>query len=128
LIYDGKSLFSYKPGDKTATKFVTQGDRASEIKEVISFVMDFDSLLKRYQIVKSTRRDKEVHLTLNPKQEGALSVIDITVDGKSFYVRSLKMTFSNKNTSEFQFLNPAPASIQPTSFAVPSAMKIVDGV
>lgn len=128
LIYDGKSLFSYKPGEKTATKFVTQGDRAAEIKEVISFVMDFDSLLKRYHIVKATHHGKEIYLTLNPKQEGALSVIDITIDGKSFYVGSLKMTFSNKNTSEFKFLNPIPATIAPASFSVPAEMKIVDGV
>jgi outer membrane lipoprotein-sorting protein len=128
LLYDGKSLFSYKPGEKTATRFDAQGDRASEIKEVINFVLDFDSLLKRYQIVKSLRHGKDIILTLNPKQDGALSVIDINVDSKSFYVRSLKMSFTNKNTSEFQFSNPAPGVSGPSSFSVPASMKVIEGV
>lgn len=128
LIFDGKSLYSFKPGEKTATRFSTQGEKTTEIKEVIDFVMDFDSLLKRYQIVKSVRLNKDIVLTLNPKQPGAVSVIDISIDSKSFYVKSLKMSFSNKNTSEFIFSNPAPAEISTGSFEVPSIMKIVEGV
>ena len=128
LIFDGKNLYSFKPTDKAATRFSTQGERTSEIKEVIDFVMDFDSLLKRYQIVKSVRLNKDIILTLNPKQPGAVSVIDINVDNKNYYVRSLKMSFANKNTSEFIFSNPSSEDMPGTSFEVPSSMKIVEGV
>lgn len=128
LIFDGKNLYSFKPGEKTATRFSTQGEKATEIREVIDFVMDLDALLKRYQIVRSVRVDKDIVLTLNPKQSGTVSVIDINVDSKSYYVRSLKMSFTNKNTSEFIFSNPSPGEISGASFDIPSAMKIVDGV
>lgn len=128
LIFDGKNLFSFKPGDSTATRFKTEGDRAHEIREVIDFVMDFDALLKRYQLVESIRRGDEIALNLKPKSEGAISSIEILVDGKKFFVRSLKMIFNNKNTSEFQFSNAAPASITAKTFAVPETMKIVEGV
>jgi outer membrane lipoprotein-sorting protein len=128
LIFDGNSLFSYKPGDKTATKFATQGERSAEIKEVIDFVMDFDSLMKRYKIVKAVRRGADVMLSLSPNQDHAVAGIDIAVNGKTYYVQSLKMSFINKNSSEFVFSNPTPASVTEASFQVPPGMKIVDGL
>lgn len=128
LIFDGSNLFSYKPGETTATKYRTQGERASEIKEVIDFVMDFDALLKRYQLNEATRSGHEIFLKLKPKSEGALSGIDITVDAKNYFVRSLKMTFINKNTSEFIFSNPEIGRVDAKSFVVPSSFKIVEGV
>ena len=128
LIFDGKNLFSFKPGDQTATRFKTQGEKANEINEVIDFVMDFDALLKRYQLMESTRSSDEIFLKLKPKSEGPIAGIDISIDGKKFFVRSLKMSFNNKNTSEFQFSNPSPVKIDVKSFAVPETMKIVDGV
>jgi len=128
LIFNGADLLSFKPGEKTASRFKTEGERSKEIKEVIDFVLDFDELMKRYRLVESTRRDQTIHLTLKPKTAGQISGISISVDGKDYFVRVVKMVFQNKNTSEFEFSNPSSGAIDPTTFSVPAGMKIVDSI
>jgi len=128
LIFDGSSLLSYKPGEKTATRFNTEAERAREIKEVIDFVLDFDALMARYNLIESSHQSQGISLRLKPKKTSPLSEINIEIDSKSYFVRLVKMTFQNKNTSEFQFSDPQATQISPQSFAVPSGLKIMDGV
>jgi len=128
LIFDGSSLLSYKPGEKTATRFKTEAERAREIKEVIDFVLDFDALMSRYNLIESSRQNQGISLRLKPKKTSPLSEISIEIDSKSYFVRLVKMIFQNNNTSEFQFSDPQAAQISPQSFAVPEGLKIVDGV
>ena len=128
LIFNGSSLLSYKPGEKTATRFNTEAERAREIKEVIDFVLDFDALMARYNLIESSHQSQGISLRLKPKKTSPLSEISIEIDSKSYFVRLVKMTFQNKNTSEFQFSDPQAPQISPQSFAVPEGLKIVDGV
>jgi outer membrane lipoprotein-sorting protein len=128
LVFDGKNLFNFKPGDTTATRYKTEGDRTREIKEVIDFVLDFDSLMKRYQLVESTKLANAVTLKLKPKTGSAISTVEIQVNTKSNYVQSLKMIFPNKNESSFEFSEPMPLKGDLTSFTPPAALKIVDGI
>ncbi len=128
LIFNGTDLLSFKPGEKTGSRFKTEGERSKEVKEVIDFVLDFDALMKRYRLVESIRLDQTIQLKLKPKVAGPVSDINISVDGKDYFVKTVKMIFHNKNTSEFQFFDPSSGSIDPVAFSVPSGMKVVDAI
>ena len=128
LIFNGSDLLSFKPGEKTASRFKTEGERAKEVKEVIDFVLDFDALTRRYRLVESVRLDHNIHLKLKPKSPGVINEISIRIDGKDYFVKSIKMFFQNKNTSEFEFSNPSSSALDAGAFSVPSGVKIVDSI
>jgi outer membrane lipoprotein-sorting protein len=128
LIFNGTDLLNFKPGDKTASRFKTEGERSKEVKEVIDFVLDFDALMKRYRLVESTRQERTIQLKLKPKVAGPISDINISVDGKDYFVKAVKMIFQNKNTSEFEFMNPSSGAIDPGAFSVPSQMRVIDSI
>jgi len=128
LLFDGRSLISFKPGEKTATRFNSQAERAREIKEVIDFVLDFDALLSRYSIKQAQKDQNEISLTLQPKSTGAIRELKINIDGKSYFVSAIKMTFQNRNISEFKFLDPTTGALPTDAFKVPSGVQVLDGV
>jgi outer membrane lipoprotein-sorting protein len=127
LIFDGTSLLNYKPGDKVATRYKTEGERAREIKEIIDFVLDYDALMKRYNLAEATRVGASISLKLKPKTPSQVHHLDISVDGKNFFVQSVNIIFQNKNSSAVQFSNPV-AGIDAKSFILPDGLKIVDGL
>jgi len=128
LLFDGRSLVSYKPGEKTATRFSSKADRAKEIKEVIDFVLDFDALLDRYSIKEASKDRHRIMLSLKPKSSSAISELRINVDATNFYVSSIKMVFQNRNISEFEFLEPSTGVVSVDAFKVPAGIRVVDGV
>jgi outer membrane lipoprotein-sorting protein len=128
LLFDGRSLISYKPGESTATKFNANADRAREIKEVIDFVLDFDALLGRYSIKEAVRAKNLITLSLKPKSSSAITDLSIEIDAKSYFVSAIKMSFQNRNTTEFRFSEPSASAISPEVFNLPKGLKIVDGV
>jgi outer membrane lipoprotein carrier protein len=128
LLFDGRSLISYKPGDTTATKFSPNAEKAREIKEVIDFVLDFDALLGRYSIKEATRSKNLINLSLNPKSSSAITSLSIEIDAKSHFVTVIKMSFQNRNTTEFRFSEPSTAAISPDAFRLPKGVTVVEGV
>ncbi len=128
LLFDGETLLNLKPGQNTATRFKADGDRAREIKEVIDFVLDFDALLKRYQLLESSKNGETIGLRLKPKADSAVSLLNIEVDAKQSMVKSVMMTFQNNNKSEFQFTNPSIQKVDSSVFKAPEGVKIVDGL
>ena len=129
IVFDGKDLVNFKPGDSTATRYKTDGDRVKEIREVIDFVMDFDSLLKRYKISNSTRNGPDLNLSLTPaNKNNAVNLLELIIDQEKGLVKSLKMVFQNKNVTEFRFSNANFSAGSAPIFAVPAGIKIVDGL
>jgi chaperone LolA len=128
LVFDGVTLLNWKPGENTATRFQAHGDRAREIKEVIDFVLDFDALLKRYQLISSSKEGDAITLKLKPKTASAVTTLALEVDAKQHFIKTLVMTFQNNNKSEFQFSNPAVQRVEPSTFKAPAGIKVVDGL
>ena len=127
MVFDGSVLYSFKPEEKTATRFQTQGDRTQEIKEVIDLVLDFDALLKRYELL-STVKDRDIAImTLRPKQQGLIEGLEVYISTKTALISGIKMSFSNKNTTEYEFTNSSRDKTPDSKFTVPSGYKIVDG-
>lgn len=128
LVFDGDNLYSLQEDQKTATSFNAKGDRVQEIREVIDLVLDFDALLARYEIVESKKDLEKVILALKPKSKGALTALDVRIDSAKATVESVKMSFSNKNTSELEFSNPDRSMVGKETFSVPAGYKILKGL
>jgi chaperone LolA len=128
LLFDGSNILNLKPGQNTATRFKADGERAREIREVIDFVLDFDALLKRYQLMESSKEGQTIALKLKPKTTSAVSQLSIEIDAKQHMVRSVLMTFQNNNRSEFQFTNASAAKVDPSIFKAPEGVKVIDGM
>jgi outer membrane lipoprotein-sorting protein len=127
LIFDGVTIFNYKPADKIVSRFKTEGGRAKEIKEIIDFVLNFDELLKRYKLEKAVKIGQLITLSLIPKIPGQVTNLNITVDAKDYFVAVVSMIFVNKNTSEIQFSNPIAGKVDAKAFATPEGLTVVDG-
>lgn len=128
LIFDGSTLFSLNAKDKIATKYDASGNRALEIKEVIDVVLDFDSMLKKYNLVQAIKEDANVLLKLKPKIAGGIDSIEVRVNNASASLHSLKLIFSNKNTSEFVFSNIDRSVVSPKTFEAPNDYKVINGL
>lgn len=126
-IFNGKKLFSLNDAEKIAT-FFEQGDQVEDLKEIVDVVLDFDALLKRYDIVQATREKKEVVIELRPKAKGALSNITLRILGKEALVKYVKLTFEGqKNASEFEFSGHSRAKIDSKVFESPVGYKVTKG-
>lgn len=128
LIYDGTTLYSLNIKDKVATKYSATADRSLEINEVIGVVLDFDSMLKKYTLSSSIKDGTNVLLTLKPKAESTIDKIEVRVDNATASIKGLKLIFTNKNSSEFQFSNPDRRTPPAKTFDVPKEYKIVEGI
>lgn len=128
LIYDGTSLYSVKASDKTATRYDAKGERSQEIREVVDMVLDFDALLGRYNMVESVKDGQKIKISLKPKTTNLVTAVEVRVDAATATVQGIKMTFANKNTSEFEFSNPDRRAVAPTTFNVPKEYRVIDGL
>lgn len=124
-IYDGKTLFHYFPKKNIATRYKAQAAKGKNLREIVSIVLDFDSLLKRYSVVSSSQDKDLVKISLKPKDHGEISQVQLSLDTKLNYMREVKLNFEGGNHSTFAFSNPKHSEIKNT-FSIPAPTKILD--
>lgn len=128
LVFDGSDLYSLNSVDKSASKFGAASDRFQEIQEVIDLVLDFDSLLKKYDLVDSSKVGEVVKLQLKPKKPGAIKEVEVLVDASSATFQAVTMVFGNKNKSAFVFSNVDRSVVPASVFVVPKDFKVSDAL
>ncbi len=128
LIFDGDTLYSLQDDAKTATSYNAKADRAIEIREVIDLVLDFDVLLKRYEITESSKDERLAHLSLKPHNKNVIDHLEVDVSLATASIERVKMFFSNKNTNELVFSSPDRSPIPANTFQVPAGYKTVSGL
>ena len=127
MVFDGEVLYTYKPTEKIATRFHSQGNKTQEIKEVIDLILDFDALLGRYQLVSAAKEENSSTMVLKPKGISLIETLEIRIDIKTAAISGIKMTFGNKNTTDYEFTNVTHVAPENGTFAVPTGFKIIDG-
>lgn len=125
-IYDGKALYDYDPDSNSATKYSPTGPKHYELREMIDLVLNFDSLLKRYDLKKAEEKAGSINIILTPKAKGDVTEVELTLQPKEAFISFLKMTFSNKMTLAHEFKNPSHKPIPEASFQLPKGVKITD--
>jgi chaperone LolA len=125
-IYDGKDLYDFDPVHNTAAKYSPTGPKAYELKQIVDLVLNFDSLLKRYDLVKASEDGDLVSIELKPKTSGDITAIDLKVSQKDAFITYLKLALSNKTQLVHEFKNPSHQVISDEAFRLPKGVKVTD--
>jgi outer membrane lipoprotein-sorting protein len=127
-IYDGKSFYDFSPDAATAKRYAPNGAQAQELRQVIDLVLNVDTLLKRYDLVKAEEVGDLIKIRLSPKSPGDLVGIELHFAKKEEFISYLKMDLNNKNSLIHEFKNPSRAAIPASAFALPAGVKITDSI
>lgn len=125
-IFDGKNFYDYVPDEKSAVKHRPTGTQSYELRQIVDLVLDFDSLLKRYDLQRAWQEGDDIKVTLKPKTDGGLSSIDLEFSEKKGHITFLKMTLDNKTELSHEFTNPVFAPIKDSEFNIPAGVKVSD--
>ena len=127
-IYDGKSFYDFSPDTATAKRYAPNGAQAQELRQVIDLVLNVDTLLKRYDLVKAEEVGDLIKIRLSPKSPGDLVGIELHFAKKEEFISYLKMDLNNKNSLIHEFKNPSRAAIPESAFGLPAGVKITDSL
>jgi outer membrane lipoprotein-sorting protein len=126
-IFDGKNLFSVNLTKKAAIKY-SAGNQVDELHELIDVVLDFDALLKRYNLRSATKQGDEISIQLSPKSDTPVKGIHLSVSSKTAFVGRVLLEFAGEQTtSQFDFSNHSVVPIDKNVFAIPADFKISTG-
>lgn len=128
-IYDGSNFYDYSPDTHSAVRYAKAGEHATELKQIVDLVLNFDSLLEKYDLVKAETFDESVHVQLRPKNPATdLVQVELILDLKKSYISSLKFDLKNKNTLTHEFSRPVREALPPSAFVLPDGVKITDSL
>ncbi len=126
MIYDGKDFYEFNPESKSAMRYSPTGPRAYDLKQVVDLVLNFDSLLKRYDLVKAEQDGDNVKIRLKPKSEQDVTGVDLTLSVKDSLISYLKMTMKGGNYLAHDFKNPQRGALAADAFTLPKGVKVTD--
>lgn len=125
-IYDGKFFYDYTPATKSAAKLSPTGPQAHELNGIVDLILNFDTLLKRYDMVKAEENGDEVRIELKPKTGNEVTAVELKLTKKDPYITFLKMDLKGGNTQTHQFTNPSRAALPADTFKLPEGVKVTD--
>lgn len=126
-IYNGKDFYDYSPETNSAVRFAASGPRAEELKQVVDLVMNFDSLLKRYDLVKATDEGQFVRIELKPKDAGEIIGAELHYDKDESFISFLRLNMRNKNHLIHEFSSPKRNAVPADFFELPKGVKVSEG-
>lgn len=126
LIFDGKSFFEYDPESKSAAKYAPSGANAKELSQIVDLVLNFDSLLKRYDLVRASEVGDLVKIELKPKNDQEITGVELHFDKKNDFVAFVRLDLANKNNLTHEFSSPVRSPITSEAYALPAGVKVTD--
>lgn len=127
-IYDGKSFYDFSPDTNTARRYAPNGAQSQELRQVIDLVLNFDTLLKRYDLVAAEESGDLIKIQLRPKTPGDIASIELHLAKREEFISFLKMDLTNKNSLTHEFKNPSRTAVGETTFVLPTSVKITDSI
>lgn len=126
MIYDGKDFFEYNPDSHSAMRFSPTGPRAYDLSQVVDLVLNFDSLLKRYDLLKAEQDGDNIKIQLKPKAAQDVTGVDMTFSVKESLITYLKMSMKGGNYLAHEFKNPQRGVLGGDAFKLPAGVKVTD--
>jgi outer membrane lipoprotein-sorting protein len=124
--YDGKAFYTYSPDEKSAVKYSVTGPQSYQLRQIVDLVLNFEALLKRYDLEKAEQIGDDIKVLLKPKTTGEIFSIDLGFSEKKSHIVYLKMTMSNKLILSHDFSNPVFANVPNSAFEIPAGVKVTD--
>lgn len=126
-IYDGSDLLHYFPSRGYAHRYKAQAAKGKNLKEIVSMVLDFNSLLERYKVSSSFQEGSIVNLTLDPKDRGEITQVSLILNLATNSISEVKLSFEGGNRSVFAFSNPR-YNENKLGFGLPAKVKVSDAI
>lgn len=126
LIFDGKAFYEFDPASKSAAKYAPSGANARELSQIVDLVLNFDSLLKRYDLVSAEDQGKLVKIILKPKTDQEIKTVELHYDKSSDFVSFIAMDLANNNKLTHEFASPQRKAISSKAYALPEGVKVTD--
>ncbi len=126
LVFDGKSFFEYNPGSNSAVRYSPTGPQSYDLKQIVDLVLNFDSLLKRYELKKAEQDGDLVKVELTPKTEGDVTGVELHLSQKDSYISFLKLTMKSTDYLAHDFKTPSRNKVKADAFTLPKTVKITD--
>lgn len=126
-LYDGKDFFDYDPASQSAVKYSPTGPRAHDIRQVVDLVLNIDTLLKRYDLVKAEESEGVARIELKPKAASDVTGIELHMAAKDGFISYLKLEMANKTVLAHTFKNPTHPALGADAFALPKSVKVTEG-
>lgn len=131
-IFNGKELFKYLPRENVAARYSAKGQQAKEVKRVVDFVLNVESIFKAYNLVSGTREVKGAAKTVklefkpaNPESD-EIDTLELIIDEDRGFVSRVFFTLRNKSSLAVDFSNPDRRGLTPLSFSLPASVKVND--
>lgn len=122
-IFDGKELNHFFPARKEAISYSANINKGKDFRQIVDLVLNFDTLLKKYDIKSAEQIGEIVKIHLIPKNKGEILSADLSLDLKKNYISQLQLNFKQGNHTKLEFLNPVKKSIPASTFSVPAGIK-----
>lgn len=123
-LYDGKTLSYFLPEKKQATTYPSQVSKGKELRNIVDMVLNFDTLLKRFKIVKAAQTDYLIDITLTPISSSDIKSAELKLDTKKGFMESIKLNLGSSNHTTIEFSNPEKSKIPKSNYQVPKGTKI----
>ena len=123
-LYDGKTLSYFLPDKKQATTYPSQVSKGRELRNIVDMVLNFDELLKRFRILKTTQSDHVIDITLSPLSSSEIKSAELRLDTKNGFMESIKLNLGAGNHTTIEFSKPNKSSIPDSTYRVPKGTKI----
>ncbi len=126
-IYNGHTLLHYFPKKSYAYRYKADAENGKNMKEIVNIILDFESLLRRYEVNSSSREKNQVFIGLLPKDSSEIVAIQIELNLEKNFIEKIKLNYEGGNHSLFTFSDPQRKELK-ESFNVPDKVKITDPI
>jgi len=125
-IFDGKYFYDYDPQTNSASRYQPNGPKAYALRQVVDLVLNFDSLLKRYELVSAKQEGDTVSVALKPKEASDLDSVELNLSEKNLLITSLKLNLKGGDSLAINFTNVDRKLLSADSFVLPKGVKVTD--
>ena len=124
-IFDGHHLIHFIPERKEAVSYGSGARKGKELRQIVDMVLNFENLLKTFQIRSSSRKEGIASIILAPlKKSGEIRQADLTIDLGQDFIRVLKLEFRHGNHTILEFSQAERKSIRPDTYRLPKGIRI----
>lgn len=125
-VFDGKYFYDYDPQSNSASRYQPNGPKAYALRQVVDLVLNFDSLLKRYELVSAKQEGDSVSVELKPKEASDLASVELHLSEKNLLITFLKLNLKGGDSLAIDFSNVDRRPLSNDAFTLPKGVKVTD--
>lgn len=128
-VYNGTELYHVIPQSKEAIKYSNIIGQGKELEEIIDMVLNFESLLKKYNLLSAVEKTPDtIQISISPKENREIQSAEVTLNKKTNTVESIKLLYRGNNHTTYVFSNYDFSAIDANNFIISKEIKISSGI